>query len=480
MSVFGKMRINKVFSTDKRDILGVFKDGKCIGKNYCVYDSNLDMWYVMLTIYSNNVQDGGFSYRIWDASTNTVFDAVPSMEFNFSNNSIIGTPGNPVIFDGATAIYQNIDVEAGWNWISFNLYKALLSNVDSTLIGGSWTRGDVVKTMTNTDTYSTSTQKWQGALSAAGGFNNHEMFWLKSTIDQSIPVSGIHIDTISMTLKPNAWNPIAYLPLVNLPVKTALASYDAVEGDVIKGQTAFAMFYNNNWVGSLKYMEPGKGYMLRNTASTAKMLIYPQSTASTTLVPAQKSVLSNAKEYNENMTIIATCEQWQVGSKLEAYIDGQLRGVAEVIEINGKERLFLTVMGESNSNNLNILFVLEGSDLSQAISSTVLPYYANSMQGSIDNPIEIEFNEIDNEVVIYPVPYNQQVTVSGVVKESGKVRIQFIDANGRVVLQSERMNVQAGNWFQKQFNTSALTPGVYLIKIVQGNQIISTQTTIKE
>ena len=78
------------------------------------------------------------------------------------------------------------------------------------------------------------------------------MYWVKSSVVQQLPISGILIDTCTLSIKANQWNAISYLPQLNLPVKTALANYEAQEGDVIKGQNAFAMFYNNSWVGSIQ------------------------------------------------------------------------------------------------------------------------------------------------------------------------------------------------------------------------------------
>ena len=66
------------------------------------------------------------------------------------------------------------------------------------------------------------------------------------------------------------WSRIAYLSVINLPVAQAMSEYlpYASKGDVLKSQDAFSILSpdgagNLVWKGTLKYMETGKGYMLK-------------------------------------------------------------------------------------------------------------------------------------------------------------------------------------------------------------------------
>ena len=49
MSVFGKLSINKVYSTDEEDMLAAFSGGKCVGVCNNRYNKQNDMYYAMLT-----------------------------------------------------------------------------------------------------------------------------------------------------------------------------------------------------------------------------------------------------------------------------------------------------------------------------------------------------------------------------------------------------------------------------------------------
>jgi hypothetical protein len=47
------------------------------------------------------------------------------------------------------------------------------------------------------------------------------------------------------------------------------------DGDILKAQSGVVYFDGNDWLGSIKVMEPGKGYMLNNTSGSAKQFSYP-------------------------------------------------------------------------------------------------------------------------------------------------------------------------------------------------------------
>ena len=84
---------------------------------------------------------------------------------------------------------------------------------------GQWTKGDIVKTMDSTVSYSAQQQRWIGTLKR---FNNKEMYWVKSSVAQQLPISGILIDTCTLSIKANQWNAISYLPHLNLPEQQLL------------------------------------------------------------------------------------------------------------------------------------------------------------------------------------------------------------------------------------------------------------------
>ena len=274
MGVYGKIRLNTLFSVNKEDMLAAFVNGKCVGVSNNTYNSSKNLWYAFLTVYSNDQINTNVEFRIWQASTGKTFRATPSSVINFADNAIIGTANVPVIFDGSTQLYQDITVNENWNWISFNLLIPINTPVSTTLANGNWTTNDLIKNdLTGFSNYTN--VGWVGSLKS---LDNISLFKLKATYAQSLTVNGIpvNVTTTPIPLKGARWNYISYLPQVNSTIKEALAGYKAADGDVIKSQTGFAMYSaQNGWIGSLNYLEPGKGYMLYRKRATDTAFYYP-------------------------------------------------------------------------------------------------------------------------------------------------------------------------------------------------------------
>ena len=161
MSVFGQLRINGVFSMDENDILAAFSGNTCVGTAKVTYNAPTDMYYVLLTVYSNNrTDDQQLTFRMYDASTGVIYGATPSQTVTFSNNKVYGTPMNPVIFDGNELYFNNMELKQGWNWISFNLLNDDFKNINTALNGAKWLNGEQIKNLKYSATYSGSKNCW--------------------------------------------------------------------------------------------------------------------------------------------------------------------------------------------------------------------------------------------------------------------------------------------------------------------------------
>ena len=472
MSVYGKLRFNNVFSSDERDKIAVFRNGICIGAANCMYSKEMDMWYVMLTVYGNELVFDGLSFRMWDASTGVIYDAVPAQTITFKNDAIYGTPWEPIVFDGNAVRYQRIALEEGWNWISFNLKNNDLSNVNTILANGEWTNEDVVKTMDRFDSYSATSKKWVGTLSSKNGFDNLNMYWMKVSVPQELAVSGAPVDptTTPITIAANVWTPISYLPQTNLPVKTALAGYDAAEGDVVKTKDGFAMFYRNNWIGSISYMEVNKGYMLRNTSGSAKTLVYPSAAASAVNGSSRSSaLLPAASAYSDNMNIIAVCDEFEPEDKLYAVVGEERRSIGSNVDIDGRSHLFITVPGEDSNNREFVGFVLEKADGEEIEATTILPYHTNALLGSIDSPVQISFES--SMVEVYPIPFKDYLTVSATASQDAAMRVEVTDMTGALIYKSGSQQVGMGDSYIHTIKTELFASGVYIISIYENDSV---------
>ena len=480
MSVVGKMSFNNVFSNDENDILAAFYKGKCVGVTHSSYNATNDMWYAMMTIYCDQDTADGLTFRMYDASTGIVYDATPTKAITFKNNSIIGNTTAPVVFNSKKVTYHNIALEEGWNWISFNLKNSSISNLNSYIGSANWNNKDVIKNMDGFASYSSKKKGWGIDKTSKTPFklDNTSMFMVYADKALMLTISGQPIDVASnpLTIAKNQWNYIGYLPTVNLPLKDALASYEAQEGDVVKSIDEFAMYHNNEWIGSLTYMEPGKGYMLNNKSKTDKKLIYPSSASTLKSATASSAKKLNKIKKSQNMSVVGVVNDIQEGDKLYAVSNGEIVGEAVSIDLNQNAPVqFITVAGESEP--ADVTFILERDGVS-LLSSTRLSYAADAVYGSIDNPVNIVFSGVEEPaiaVTIHPVPAQTEAHVSAQVGDSKSAKVTVFDVEGNVVYSTTADAV--GGEVVVTLNVTTWTDGAYVVR-VEADSLSQTQKLI--
>lgn len=483
MNVYGRLRFNKLFSADAEDMLAAFDaGGRCIGVANSQYLKDNDMWYVFLTVYSNTnrLAANQIEFRSWDASTGLVYTAYPSEDISFESDKVWGTASSPIIFDGEERVVQNIDLIKGWNWISYNVASELFSDPTSILNKAIFTGDEQVKDETNGVymTYDGIRKQWVNNDPAQVlKFDNRHMFLLQSPMTQKLSVSGLAIhekENLTLDILPN-WNYISYLSTVNLPISEALAGFEAVEGDIIKSQDRFSMYgETTGWLGSLTYLEPGKGYMLFSKNKTT--LTYPDVTAGTTTrstistrtigMPVE-TVSEQAGQYAANMSVVATVADnmpLYSGDRLLAYANGELRGEAMVTErpSDGESLFFLSVGGDRNEG---ISFALERGGEIIAETSPMLDYAANTVRGDIEQPMIIDFIN-DLEISVYPNPFEHELNFMLNAKSGDKVEIMLYTMAGQMIHRYQT-TAAADGYIHHRYNAAVdMSKGIYMATVI--------------
>jgi hypothetical protein len=486
MVVYGKIRLNSVFSINKEDILGAFINGKCVGVANNSYNASNNLWYTFLTVYSSTPTATSVEFRIWQASTGKIYIATPSQAITFANNAVIGTTTVPVIFDGSNLLYQNIALNQNWNWLSFNLAIPANTPINTTLQNGAWSVDDLIKNESATGGFANyTTTGWIGTLKT---LNNVSLYKMKVAAAQSLPVSGMQVDvkTTAIPLKGAQWSYISYLPQFNSSVKEGLAGYKASDEDVIKSQTGFAMYSTQNgWIGNLTFLEPGKGYMLYRKRATDTTFYYPTITGSLVggrvaraMAPNadQRPVAGNFSNAN-NMTVIATVAtggEFRNGDSIIVYVNGELRSKAKPImnpKIN-KDTWFFNIGGDAEQA---LVFMLERDGNIIAQASTMLRYSADAIVGTLAKPLELEFVKSANVITVNPNPFHQSTTISVNVKglagsNSHEIQLSVFDVTGRQVWSMPLQNISGTRftttWDGKNANNTAVSNGVYFIQVM--------------
>lgn len=481
MSVFGKLYINKVYSSDDEDMLAAFSGGKCVGVCNNRYYKQNDMYYAMLTVYSNDVNGSDLEFRIWDASTGQTYIAQSEKPISFENNAVVGSPSQPVLFTAKDYRVQNITLNEGWTWISTNIASDKLSDLNKLLADGKWTSDDQVKSEQYGFASWTKRNGWVGQLTE---FDNDQMYLVHSSQPQSLHISGPAVDPTSHKLTIRGakedgtprWNYISYLPSNNFTLKEALAGYDAKEGDIVKSQTQMAMYSGNlGWIGSLTYMENGKGYMLQRQSQDDAQLQYPSKTSVGRKAKAAMAAAKNADgtnayfPYSANMTAVVEVEgvELQQGDRLVSYVGGEPRGYAEGITLPDGRTIFMLAIGGDKPEAVDVTVERGGDIIAKAPS--VISYAANSNVGTINEPMHISFLGTEGGLYVYPSPFHSQLKIRAMVDRDAYTDVYVTDMSGKRIVAWNDCN--AGGNVDITWNAGNTVPaGVYIVSIsVDGN-----------
>ena len=490
MSVFGKLYINKVYSSDEEDMLAAFSGGKCVGICNNRYYKLNDMYYAMLTVYSNDVSSSDLEFRIWDASTGQTYIAQSEKPISFENNSVVGSPSQPVVFTAKDYRVQNISLNEGWTWVSTNIASDKLDDLNKLLADGKWTAADQVK---NEELGFASWTKRNGWVGALKGINNDQMYLVHSSEQQTLHISGSAVDptTHQLTIRgaksdgTPRWNYISYLPSDNFTLKEALAGYDAKEGDIVKSQTQMAMYSGNlGWIGSLTYMENGKGYMMQRQSQDDAILQYPSKTSVGRKSKVARANAAMASEpagffpYSANMTAVVEVEgvELQQGDKLVGYVAGERRGTAEAITLPDGRNIFMMTMGGDKQEAVDMAIERGGETIAKATSA--IGYVANSNVGTINEPMLISFIGNAGGLYIYPSPFHSQLKIRASVDRNASVDVFVNDMSGQRVASWDDCN--DNGTVDITWNAGSSIPsGIYIVSISVDGSVYSMKAIKK-
>ncbi len=438
MSIIGQLFIKDVASTDTYDMVAVFVGDECRGVANVEYKSQLDAYQVYLNVYSNEaLNPENLDFRVWDASTGNIHGNV-TPDLDFIPNGIVGTILAPQEIRADENISTTIELGAGWNWISLNLESDALNSVDS-LFHGIGEQDDLVKGQDGFDIYDETTG-WFGSLTMNGGLEIGEMYKVFVAQPTELEVVGVPAKTANYPIAVDSgWNWVGMVPQVSMTLDEALASLQPTEGDLIKGQNSFAMYSSTlGWIGSLNSLEPTEGYMLQS--ATGGMLTYPQNSVLATARIAEESVelpaewVTEMNRYEGNMTLLANIANGESldGSEiLVAFVDGECRGYASPMKLDGNVVYFLTVNGESSTEKVSFKLYHEGL-LREVDITNIVAYAGDKVLGSLNSPFALRVAEdaVIDEAVVMPNPFNESLTIVLPNVEDADIEVQLISTTG--------------------------------------------------
>ena len=167
---------------------------------------------------------------------------------------------------------QTIALSAGTNWVSFNV-ETNLDALKAALVATGNTAITIQGQSLNA-TYNPNNGRWTGQLRV---LDLSQMYKIKVADACEITLEGTPVDPsmYPVTIAPGV-NYIAYPFNTNMTVTDAFAGF-GVNGDVVQSQLQNANFNGSRWIGQLRNLEPGKGYIYKSAASESRTFTFPYS-----------------------------------------------------------------------------------------------------------------------------------------------------------------------------------------------------------
>ena len=355
MTIVGVLAIDGIRSSDTRDMIGAFQGTKCVGVAQPQYFSRYDSYFVTIDIQGNSDDEGQpLQFQVYDASTGMTYPVVTATidgsvtPVSFEQGALLGRYAQPVVFDATDLMLQSIALTQGWNWISLGVTSEEMG-LDALLPN---TEGDLATVKSRSAGYAIHDgSQWIGRLTA---IDNAQMYMVQANTATTVSVTGTPVDPLANTIFLNSgWNWIPYTPLSTMSIADAFAGWDPAVDDIIKSQHAVAYYDGYEWVGSLRSMEPGKGYMALSANNLA--FNYPaNSVRDIRLAPAKSGSTEPslpdpgmANQYSSNMVVLAqVTSQGHPQSDVQVAIlsGNQCRSTA-ITDHQGK--IYLTVPGDT-------------------------------------------------------------------------------------------------------------------------------------
>jgi len=356
MSICGQVILNETIDADENDIVYALYHSSCVGMANIDFDNVTNTSKVFLTVYGNESISGKeLNFQLWQSSTGKQINLNPSRKISFAHGAVYGCGDEqPVIFTAMGSETQNIDLEAGWTWISTNLQvQTPMTNLQS---AQPWSEGDLIKNPATRQfsTYSLANDQFVGDLKA---WDYTQMYMVYAAHANTLRLSGDQIDEADkhITLRGDGqWNAFPCLLDQVTPITEALADYytNASAGDLLKAHDCFAVFSTDKrWEGSLKALRPGEGYLFRRMgAGTVTVNFFNQTSAAAPGASPRRNGESGLRlegyqsRYATNMTMICQVERLNelTNEGVKAFVGDELVGVATKID----SLYFLTVSSD--------------------------------------------------------------------------------------------------------------------------------------
>ena len=477
MNIISQIKIDNVLSRDKYTKVGAFVGNTPRGEAYLVYDDLYDAYFAFLTVYSNESTSEEVSFKVWDALNGKIRVATinDAQNTTFIQNEVLGKKSTPVIFNSSNFLEQNIDLNKGWTWTSFYVQDNRFTAIDNLFDGLDLSNGDIVKSSTQFTRFENGF--WAGSLTE---LRNNESYQIQLAKANKIRLIGNAVEENQININiASGWNWLSYPIHRNIRIEEALAFFDPSDGDLLKDQYQFAIYdgNSNRWTGTLSYLQPNKGYMLK--AEKAQVLNFPNvDFTSKTQMEGENhtaEMITSFGSYAYNMNVIAeVIAKDQFDYVLVYNADGELRAKSKIEWVNNKQMSFITVFGDDQEN---LKYVL-ANDFEEVEVANSLLFEANKVEGTLINPLQLQAKSLGTDsnqlkgISLYPNPFGDEFYIN--IANNNVDKVEMYNAIGKSIF-TQKITEQVTT-----ITTKNLANGIYLIKVIDINGNYTIRKLIKQ
>ena len=198
-------------------------------------------------------------------------------------------------------------------------------------------------------------------------------------------------------------------------------------------------------------------------------------------LPGVESWSVSPAAYEQTMTVTATVVAESEGrsssgpaDRVAAFVNGEVRGVAEAEPVGDENVFFLTVYGDPPDANrtLTLRYYDAATDRVYPTENTALSFQSNAVKGTPGSPVEVLATRPAAEVEgsldlgdVAPHPLDRETLVRFAADRNVRVRLVLYDVAGRRVRLLYEGRLEKNQTYRRWLRVEGLASGVYFLRL---------------